>query len=165
MPRLSVIAAVARNGTIGRDGQLPWHLSSDLRRFKRLTMGKTIIMGRRTFESIGRLLPGRETVVLTRQADWTFPGSNVAGSLEDALLTDYPPHEEVFVIGGAELYRTAIPVADRLYLTRVEATVEGDTQFPDWNQAAWKLVESEFVPADEKNDFDSTFEIYDRIVE
>jgi dihydrofolate reductase len=164
MPRLSIIAAVARNGIIGRDGGLPWRLSSDLKRFKRLTMGNTMIMGRKTFESIGRLLPGRHTVVLTRQVDWTFAGATVCASLPTALSLEHLAGDEVFVIGGAQLYETALPIADRLYLTRVENDVDGDTRFPEWNEADWRIVEQEFVEADERNEYDPTFAVYDRIV-
>jgi len=163
MPRLSIIVAVARNGIIGRGGGLPWRLSSDLQRFKRLTMGKTIIMGRKTFESIGRLLPGRHTVVLTRQAAWTLDGAAVCSSLPAALSLEHPHEDEVFVIGGAQLYETALPFADRLYLTSVEADVDGDIRFPAWNDEEWRAVETEFVPADAQNEFDSTFVIYERI--
>lgn len=127
-------------------------------------MGKTMIMGRKTFESIGRLLPGRHTVVLTRQVDWTFAGATVCSSLSAALSLEHLAGDEVFVIGGAKLYETALPIADRLYLTRVENDVDGDTRFPEWNEADWRIVEQEFVEADERNEYDSTFAVYDRIV-
>jgi dihydrofolate reductase len=163
MPKLSLIVAVARNGVIGRGGDLPWRLSADLKRFKRLTMGKTMIMGRKTFDSIGRLLPGRTTVVLTRQTDWSFPGARVAASLQEALVFDNPDQEEVFVIGGAQLYETALPLADRLYLTRIETDVEGDTHFPAWEPNEWQIVREESFPVDEKNEFETTFLIYERV--
>src|SRR3954468_18964811 len=128
--RVSLIAAVAENGVIGHDGGLPWHLSDDLRRFKQLTMGHTIIMGRRTWESIGRPLPGRRTVVVTRQPNYRLedPTVTVASNLEQGLKTaKNAGDDEAFIVGGAELYRAALPAADRLYLTRVDAEVDGDT--------------------------------------
>src|SRR3954452_22634299 len=128
--RVSLIAAVAENGVIGRDGGLPWHLSDDLRRFKRLTMGHTMVMGRRTWESIGRPLPGRRTVVVTRQSAYTVDADDVqvAHSLAAAVeCAASSGDDEAFIIGGAELYRDAIAAADRLYITRVHASVDGDT--------------------------------------
>ena len=162
MSTLSIVVATARNGVIGHGGELPWRLSSDLKRFKRLTMDKTIIMGRKTFESIGRLLPGRTMVVITRQADWSFPGAYVCSSLPAALAIDHPDKKEVFVIGGAQLYETAMPMADRLYLTRVEADIDGDTWFPAWDRTEWKVMKEESMPADAKNQFATTFFIYER---
>ncbi len=142
--QISIIAAMAENGVIGRDGQLPWHLKADLQRFKRLTMGHTIIMGRKTWESIGRPLPGRRMVVVTRQNGYQAEGVQVAASLDDALaLARLAGDEEAFIIGGAEIYRLALPLADRLYLTRVLAPVEGDTTFPEFDASHWRLVESE----------------------
>jgi dihydrofolate reductase len=163
--RLSLIAAVAANGVIGRAGQLPWHLSDDLRRFKQLTIGHTIVMGRRTWESIGRALPGRRTVVVSRQADYRVDteGVQVATCLTDALrMADSAGDDEVFVVGGAALYREALDSADRLYLTRVRANVEGDTYFPDIQWGEWQLVESEVHGANDKNEYAFTFEKYDR---
>jgi dihydrofolate reductase len=163
--RISIIAAVAENGIIGRGGQLPWRLSADLQRFKRLTMGHAIIMGRRTWESIGRALPGRRSVVVTRQPDYN-PGVTeiaVAASLDDALrLAEGSNESEAFIIGGGELYREAILRADRLYFTRVLAKVEGDTRFPEFDWSQWQLTESELQRADEKNDHPFNFEIHER---
>jgi dihydrofolate reductase len=164
--RISLIVAVAENGIIGRAGQLPWRLSADLRRFKQLTMGHTIIMGRRTWESIGRPLPGRRTVVVTRQPDYhvDFPEVAVAPNLDDALsLAHNAGDTEAFIIGGAELYRAALPLANRLHYTRVRSHVEGDTRFPDIDWTAWRLTESELQHADEKNDYPCTFEVYERV--
>ena len=163
--RISIIAAVAENGIIGRKGQLPWRLSDDLRRFKQLTMGHTIVMGRRTWESIGRALPGRRTVVVSRRPDFrtNVEGVETASGLDQALaIAQAANDEEVFVIGGAELYRESLGRANRLHLTRVRADVEGDTCFPDieWNN--WQLVESEDHDANEKNEFAYRFETYDR---
>jgi dihydrofolate reductase len=163
--RISVIAAVAENGVIGRDGTLPWHLSADLRRFKQLTMEHAIIMGRRTWESIARPLPGRRMIVVSRQPGYQTDahGIEVAASLDDALkraarLGD----DEAFIIGGAELYQDALRRADRLYLTRVGANVAGDTYFPPVNWSEWRLLESHEHAADDQNDHDFTFNIYER---
>jgi dihydrofolate reductase len=163
--RLSIIVAVAENGVIGRDGGLPWHLSADLQRFKRITMGHTIIMGRRTWESIGRPLPGRKSIVVSRQADYRTEFESVAraGCLDDALqLAAASGDDEAFIIGGAELYREALLRADRLHVTRVRANVEGDTRFPavDWDQ--WQFAQGEEHIADDANDYNYAFEVYER---
>lgn len=158
---LSLIVAMSENRVIGRRNDLPWHLSSDLRRFKRLTMGHHILMGRKTFESIGQLLPGRTTIVMTRQADYDLPGGLVAHDLAQAVrLADQD--EEVFVIGGGEVFRETLAMADHLYVTRVHAEIEGDVFFPDvdWNE--WNVTERQRFEADERNDYDSTFCVYSR---
>jgi dihydrofolate reductase len=137
MPLVSLVVALARNRVIGAGNRLPWRLPEDLRRFKRLTMGAPVILGRKTHESIGRALPGRRNIVVTRRPDARWEGCEVAGSLEAALALagDAP---EVFVIGGAELYRLALPRADRLYLTLIDADYDGDTFFPDFDPADWR---------------------------
>ena len=166
--RISIIAAVAQNGVIGRGGKLPWHLPDDLRRFKRLTMGHTIVMGRRTWESIGRPLPGRRTIVVSQQPQYRVEaqGVEVAASLDDALRNaKTADDDEVFIVGGAELYRGALPRSDRLYLTRVLATLEGDTYFPEIDWRRWRLDESEMHDADDRNDHRVSFEIYERAAE
>jgi len=159
---LAIVAALAQNDVIGKDGGLPWHLAADLRRFKALTMGHHLLVGRRTWESIGRPLPGRTIVVLTRSRDFTPPpGVLVAHDLDRALaLAAGDP--EPFVAGGAEIYRAALPRAERLYLTRVEAEVEGDTRFPTWNQDEWVVTARESHPADDRNDHPTTFLTYAR---
>jgi dihydrofolate reductase len=137
---VSVVAAVARNGVIGAEGGLPWHLPDDLRLFKETTVGHVLVMGRRTYESIGRPLPGRTTVVVTRQRDWS-PGADevvVAHGLEDALERARSIDDEVFVVGGGELYAAALPYADRLVLTFVEQEPEGDTTFPEVDWGDWR---------------------------
>ena len=141
-PRVSVIAAVASNGVIGRENRLPWHLSDDLKRFRALTMGHHVVMGRRTWQSIGRLLPGRTMVIVTRNPGYLAPGCRIAHSLEEAvaLAGDDP---EVFVIGGAELYREALKIAARVYVTEVHAEFEGDARFPDFDRSAWREVSRE----------------------
>ena len=159
---VSIIVAMAENGVIGRDMDLPWHISADLKRFKALTMGHHIVMGRKTFESIGRLLPGRTTVIVTRQPDYQVDGAVIVNSLEaaQAAATD---DSELFIIGGGQIYEIALPLADRLHVTRVHTEVDGDTSFPavDWDQ--WELVSAERHGADEKNDHDFTFESYQRV--
>lgn len=159
---LALIVAAAENGTIGRDNQLPWHLPGDLAYFKRCTLGKPIVMGRKTFDSIGRPLPGRPNIVVTRQADWRAEGVTVCNSLEQALAvaTAMPEAQsagEVMVIGGAELYRQALPLANRLYLTRVHAQIEGDAQFPAVNNAEWLLESEVRHSAEGSNPYDYSF--------
>jgi dihydrofolate reductase len=163
--RISIIVAAAENGIIGRGGGLPWRLSDDLRRFKRLTMGHTIIMGRRTWESIGGALPGRRTIVVSRNPKLQIDVADVevAASLEKALeFANASGEDEAFIVGGAELYRESLSRADRIYLTRVCAAVDGDTSFPSvvWNE--WQLVESEEHEPTEKNEYAYLFETYDR---
>ena len=138
-PRISLVAAVARNGVIGDSGRLPWHLPEDLKRFKALTLGHVMIMGRRTHESIGRPLPGRRTIVVSRQAGLAFPGVEVAASLEAAiaLAGDVP---EIFVVGGGEIYAQALPLAHRLLLTEVDATPGGDAFFPPFDPSLWRVT-------------------------
>lgn len=163
--RVSIIAAVAENGVIGRGGKLPWRLSDDLRRFRQLTMGHTIVMGRRTWESIGRPLPGRRLLVVSRQADFHVgaKGVEVAASLEDALrIAAVAGDDDVFIVGGAELYREALPRAGRLCLTRVHADVAGDTRFPQFDLNEWQLTASEHHDADAKNEHSFSFETYER---
>jgi dihydrofolate reductase len=144
-PRLSVIVARARNGVIGRDGTLPWHLSEDLRHFKRTTLGHPIVMGRRTWESIGRPLPGRRSIVLTRNTRWTAPGVERADSLAQALAM-CEGAAEAFVIGGAALFAEALPLAQRLFLTEIDADFEGDTFFPPIDLSAWRETSREHLP-------------------
>ena len=137
---VTILAAVARNGVIGVDGGLPWHLPDELQLFKELTLGHVLVMGRRTYESVGRPLPGRTTVVVTRRPDWEPEGALRAGSVEEALATASEIDDEVFVVGGAQVFADALPATDRLALTFVDAEPEGDTFFPevDWRQ--WREV-------------------------
>jgi dihydrofolate reductase len=138
-PRITLVAARARNGAIGRDNALPWHLPEDLQHFKATTLGHPIVMGRRTFESIGRPLPGRRTLVVSRDPAWAHPGCERAGSLDEAIdLCAGSP--EVFVVGGAQLYAAAMPRADRLILTEVDIEVPGDAFFPTPDPARWRLA-------------------------
>ena len=159
--RYSLIVAMSENRVIGRAGGLPWRLSADLRRFKRLTMGHHIVMGRKTFESIGRPLPGRISVVVTRDVDYHPDTVLVAHSIEDAkrLASE---DDEVFFIGGGEIYRQVLPEVDRIYMTAVRAEITGDTRFPELDPSQWRLVETVQGRADDKNEYDHAFLIYDR---
>jgi len=160
--RVSLIAAVAENGTIGRDNQVPWRLPLDLQWFKRWTLGHTVILGRRTLESIGgRPLPGRKNIVISRQDDFAPPDVQVARSIEEALARA-SDDGEVFVVGGQEIYRAALPYAWRLYLTRVHEEVPGDTFFPPFDEADFEIVEREDHPIDARHDIPFTFLIYER---
>ncbi|MGH3497655.1 MAG: dihydrofolate reductase [Nocardioidaceae bacterium] len=136
--RVTLIAAVAANGVIGRDGDLAWRSSEDLRRFKALTLGHVLVMGRKTYDSIGRALPGRTTVVVTRQSDWAAVGVLVAGSVEDALARAAVIDHEVFVAGGGEVYAGALEHATRLEITHVDADLEGDVHFPRIDALVWR---------------------------
>jgi len=147
---ISLIVAASRNGVIGRNGALPWHLPDDLRQFKRLTLGKPVIMGRRTWESIGRPLPGRRNIVLTRDPGFRAGGCEVAHSVSAALAL-LAGAEEAMVIGGAQVYAAFLPFAERIYLTRVQAEVDGDTHFPAPDPDAWRLVSSEAHGADDRH--------------
>ncbi len=151
-PLISLIAAVAENRAIGIDNRMPWHLPADLRHFKALTVGKPIIMGRRTWESLPGLLPDRPHIVVTRKPDYRAEGCRVVHSVDAALAAagDAP---EVMVVGGAELYSALLPRADRLYLTQVETTVAGDAFFPDYDPAQWRVTAQERHAADARNPF------------
>ena len=135
---VSIVVAVADNRVIGQQGELPWHLPADLRHFKTLTLGHPIVMGRRTYDSIGRPLPKRRNIVVTRQLDWTAPGCEVAHTLTEALDLARQTDEEVFVIGGGEIYREALPGADVVHLTEVHHDFEGDAFFPDLSPGEWR---------------------------
>lgn len=159
-PRLALIAAVAANGVIGSDNALPWRLPEDLKRFKALTLGHPVIMGRRTFESIGRPLPGRRNIVVTRNADWRAEGCETAASLEAALAAAGAAEDEVFVIGGAQLYAEALPLARRLYLTEIRHAFEGDARFPDLGRGTWQETAREHHRSADGLEYD--FAIYER---
>lgn len=139
--KLAIIVAAARNGVIGRNNQLPWHLPQDLKYFKAVTLGKPVIMGRKTYESIGRPLPGRTNIVVTRDHSWSAEGVEVVHGFEEALAVAQGSNAaEVMVIGGAEIYKEALPLAQRIYLTQIEASPEGDAYFAIPAQAGWVLV-------------------------
>jgi dihydrofolate reductase len=139
MTSVTLIAAVGRNGVIGADNQMPWHLPEDFAFFKRTTMGHTMVMGRRTFDSIGRVLPGRRTIVVTRQQDWSHPDVETAHSLVDALDLAGPA-DEVFICGGGQVYTEAMPFAHRLLITEVDLSPEGDVRFPEIDISDWREV-------------------------
>jgi dihydrofolate reductase len=147
---ISLIAAVAENGVIGRAGALPWRLRDDLKFFKEQTMGKALVMGRKTHESIGRPLPGRENIVLTRDPRARFAGCRTASSVQEALAL--AGDREVMVIGGAAIYRAFLPLAERIYLTEVKGAFEGDVHFPAWDPAEWTEVTRQSHPAGDGND-------------
>lgn len=149
-PVLALIAAMDVNGVIGADGGMPWHLPADLRWFKKNTRDKPVLMGRRTFESIGRALPHRRNLVMTRRGDFTPEGAEIVADLDDALAR-VAGADELMVIGGAEIYRLALARASRLLITRIEAEYEGDTRFPDVDWARWQLVADDPHPAAEGN--------------
>jgi dihydrofolate reductase len=161
-PRISIIVVMANNRVIGRDNRLPWHLPADLAHFKALTMGKPMVMGRKTWESLPGLLPGRRHIVITRQADYRTAGCTLVHSLDQALAAagEVP---EVMVVGGGAVYREALPRAERLYLTLVEAEVDGDVRFPEIDAAAWRELSREAHPADARNAYAYTFVTLERI--
>ncbi len=156
---LSLITAIDKNRLIGNGGKIPWHLPADFAYFKEATMGHSVIMGRTTFESIGKPLPGRRNIVLTR-GDFTHEGVEVVHSLEEVLKSF--SDEEVFVIGGAQVYKEALQQTDKLYITFVDGDFEGDTFFPEINWYEWKEIKSETRKADEKNPHDMKFVVFER---
>jgi dihydrofolate reductase len=158
---ISLIAAVARNGTIGRGGRLPWHLPADLARFKKLTLGHVVLMGRRTWESLGRPLSGRRNVVLTRDASFSAPDCETIHSVEEGRALAVGG--ELFVIGGAALYAAFMPFADRLYITHIDADVKGDTAFPPIRPREWRLVKETPGTVDRENPLPHRFSVYKRI--
>ena len=159
--RISIIVAMAKNRVIGADNAIPWHLPGELKMFKTITMGHHIIMGRNTWESIGRLLPGRTTVVVTRQHGYTVAGAIVAATLDNAIAA-CGNDDEIFVIGGAQLYAAALPRTDRIYLTEVDAEVDGDTYMPDLDLAQWHPHAVTTHAADDRNPYAYKMTVYDR---
>jgi dihydrofolate reductase len=159
----TIVAALSANNVIGRDNGLPWHLSTDLKRLKALTMGHHLIMGRRTYESVGRPLPGRTTIVVTR-GSYTAEGVLIAHSFEEAMrMAEERGETEAFILGGGEIFALALHRADKMELTRVHADVEGDTWFPDFDDVTeWRLTDSEHFEADAKNDYPFSFLTYVR---
>ena len=163
MSEIALIWAMSENGVIGRDNGLPWRLHKDMQHFMRTTLGKPVIMGRRTFESMKAPLSGRLNVVMTRDPHYRREGIEVVPDLETALqVADATGAEELMVIGGAAIYAEALPRADRLYVTRVHAEVEGDTLFPDVDWSVWQRVQSQSHEADARNEHPFTIEVYER---
>ena len=159
---ISLIWAMDNNNLIGKNNDLPWHLPEDLKFFKRTTMGSPIAMGRKTWDSLGRPLPGRENIVITRNHSFSSADCTVLNSIEAFAEYYNSKDEEIFVIGGAEIYHLCLPFASRLYLTRIDAEFEGDTYFPALTMSEWKLISKEKGIKDEKNPYDFYFEIYER---
>ena len=157
---ISMIAAMANDKVIGKDNQMPWHLPADFAWFKRCTMGKPVIMGRKTYESIGRPLPGRHNIVISRDASLVIDGVSTVSSIEQALEL-VKDNEEVMIIGGGSIYQACLELASRLYITEIKADIAGDTRFPDWG-TGWKESHREIYQADEKNQYDMEFVILDR---
>ncbi len=155
-PLISLIAAMANNRVIGKDNQMPWHLPADLGHFKSITLGKPVVMGRKTYESIGRPLPGRKNIVISHDKDYKLEGCETVSSLKDALAL-VSDAQEVMIIGGGYLYDLTLSIADRLYLTFIDLDVEGDTQFPDYKQLRLTEVHRESHLKDEKNPYDYQF--------
>lgn len=168
--KIALVVAVARNGVIGRDNALPWHLPEDLKFFKRVTMNKPVVMGRKTYDSIGKPLVHRTNVVITRNADYRPPGVLVVDSIETALarcesllrMQSAPDDAEVSVIGGAQIFEGVLPIADRLYFTEVHADIEGDIYFPEFDRSEWVEVSREDRAACDKNPYPYSFVILER---
>lgn len=160
--RISAIAAMSENRVIGNDNQLPWHLPADLKYFKKITQGSPILMGRKTYESIGRPLPNRKNIVITRDTGFEAPGCTVVNSIDTAFAM-LSEQEEVFVIGGAMLYQQILPRIQRLYLTIIHHNFSGDAYFPEINLSEWKEVSCEDHAADQENQYAYSFFVYDRI--
>ena len=169
--KLSLIVALAQNHVIGIDNKLPWYLPNDLKYFKQVTMGKAIIMGRKTYESIGKPLPGRTNIIITRQSDYQPPGKTgsvkVVSSLEEARdlaenLALINGQNEAMIIGGAEIYTQALNLVDRMYMTEVHAEVEGDAYFPQFDRSQWQAGAREDFSAEGGNPYDYSFVVYER---
>jgi dihydrofolate reductase len=163
----TIVVAVSRNGIIGSDGGMPWRLSADLKRFKALTLGKPVIMGRKTFQTIGKPLPGRPNVVITRDKGFSVEGVRTAHSLDEAIeiaatLVEQGATPEICIIGGGEIYRQSLQIADRLYVTHIETEVEGDTSFPAIDPGLWEIKSELDIPAGEKDSYPTRFVTYDR---
>ena len=160
---LSLLVAADEANVIGKDNKLPWHLPSDLKYFKNLTWGMTVVMGRKTYESFDNMLKGRKNIVITRNKDWKAEGVEVANSIEEALvLAKKTSVKEIFIIGGAEIFKTVLPQAGRIYLTRIHHSFDGDAYFPEISQDEWILVKNRDCPADEKNAYAYSFQVWER---
>ncbi len=161
---ISLVVAAATNNAIGKEGVMPWHLPNDMKHFKNVTWGMPVIMGRKTFESLGKALTGRKNIVITRQQDWVPENAVVVKSLEDALfVAGETDANEVMVIGGGEIYRAYFEKARRIYMTRVEASPDADTYFPEIDPKQWRLMSQRNHEADEKNAFNYSFQTWERL--
>lgn len=159
---ISLIAAMANNRVIGLNNQMPWHLPADLKHFKSITLGKPVIMGRKTYESIGKSLPGRKNIIISRQSNLNIEGCTVTPSI-DAAIEEASDAEEIIIMGGATIYQQTLSIANRLYLTFINLDTEGDAHFPKWDEAEWSCSSSEKHNPDEKNTYSYTFTQLDRI--
>lgn len=160
--KISIIVAAAENGVIGKDNQLLWKLSSDLNRFKNITTGHFILLGRKTFESIGKPLPNRTSLIISRNFECEFENCFVFKTINDAIIfAAQKNQQEIFVVGGGEIYKQTMPLANTIHLTIVHTATEGDTHF-EYDDSNWKVLHSEFIPKDEKNEFDSTYVVLER---
>lgn len=160
---ISFVVAAATNNAIGKDGKMPWHLPNDLRHFKNITWGMPIVMGRKTFDSLGKVLPGRKNIVITRQSGWKHEGTVAVQKIDDAMfVAGQTDAKEVMVIGGGEIYKELFNKARRIYLTRVEAEPEADTFFPSIDPKEWELVSQQNHEADQKNGYNYSFQIWER---
>ncbi|MZI92703.1 type 3 dihydrofolate reductase [Vibrio sp. CAIM 722] len=157
---ISMIAAMANDRVIGKDNQMPWHLPADFAWFKRCTLGKPVVMGRKTYESIGRPLPGRQNIVISRDSNLSIDGVSIVSSIDEAL-TLAADADEVMIIGGGSIYQACLAKADKLYVTEIHADIDGDTHFPDWG-GNWRETHRESYQADEKNKYDMSFVILER---
>jgi len=160
--RISLIAALSLNHVIGKNNQLPWHMPNDLAHFKELTLGRPVIMGRKTFESMGKLLPKRRNIIITRDKNFTIKGAEVVHSLEEAFQKTQN-EVEVQIIGGAEIYTQALPFATHMDLTIIDTKIEGDTYFPQWNKEEWQEIAREDFVKDDEHAYDYHFITYERI--
>jgi dihydrofolate reductase len=158
---ISLIWAMGENRTIGKDNDMPWHLPADLAYFKKVTSGHTVLMGRKTHESIGRSLPNRKNIIITHNKEYKAEGCTVVHSVEEAL--NHTNEDEVFVIGGAQIYDVFLPTADRLYITQIEQSFDGDAFFPPFDLSKWKLISEEQGIKSEKNPYDYKFLVYEKI--
>lgn len=160
---ISLLVAMDKNQLIGKDNDLPWRLPADLAYFKRVTMGHPIIMGRKTYDSIGRPLPGRENIIVTRDTSYKAEGCKVIHSIEEIVKMNQQTDQELFVIGGAEIFKEILPHSDRLYITEINEGFDGDTYFPTFDKAKWKVISKEQGIKNEKNPYDYTFLVYEKI--
>ncbi|WP_453995627.1 dihydrofolate reductase [Bacillus nitroreducens] len=160
---ISLLVAMDKNRLIGKDNDLPWRLPADLAYFKRVTMGHPIIMGRKTYDSIGRPLPGRENIIVTRDTSYKMEGCKVIHSIDEILKLNEEHDQELFVIGGAEIFKEILPYSDRLYITEIDEEFEGDTYFPAFDKSEWKVISEEKGVKDEKNPYDYTFMVYEKM--
>jgi dihydrofolate reductase len=161
---LSLLVAADENNVIGKDNKLPWHLPNDLKYFKNLTWGMPILMGRKTFDSIGKALPGRKSIVITRNKDWKHENVEVVHSIEEAINSAKADDiKEIFVIGGAEIFSSSFDNADRIYLTRIHHQFKGDVYFPELPADDWALIQNKFCHADDKNAYSHTFQVWDKV--